>query len=271
MRKWTSLLFAFLFLPAVAWGITTEELLQKLQVRAKELSAKIRSMKVVSETESTLGGKEFAIRTVVYQKGNKLRSESEPIKVPPDVPKDLIAGAKTITIFDGKKMWLIADGKPQPIPVGMGSVDMMKPTDDMGWLQQWKDAVNLIGEEVVDGRDCYVVELTRPAKTKIYIDKATLDWIKTEQEVNGDKIVVERKDFEELPDVPGFYIPLKLEVYMNGEKMASTRVIDIKVNPELSDTLFVVKTSAKVEGTTPNEREGGQREGKWDILEQLKK
>ncbi len=271
MRKCVFLALLFTFLSSVVWATDLKEIMDKLAEKQAKTKNSLTSVKIISETVTSLGESKIVMRGVVYQKGNKIRSESEPIETSSDIPKEYLQ--KTVTVFDGKDLWIISPVGTQRIPMALGDVEKLKPLDDLTWLTDYANYMTLKGEEVVNGHPCYVISISKPSEMVLYLDKNSLEWVKSEQDINGDKMVVERKDFRSLPGIPEVSIPYKIFIFMNGEKLAETTVKDVQVNPSIPDTLFVVKTSvpspSKVKGK--GEGEGDSGKGAWDKLKELAK
>ncbi len=255
------------------WAGTLDDIVSRLDEKGKAFKAKVQTLKIVARTKGAFGDQEVEIENVVYQKGNKLRSESQPVKAPKDIPAEYL---KSISIFDGKDLWVISQGQTQRIPVDKVGLNKMNPVGDVDWLSNLKGRLKLVGEETVNGRPCYVLAMDNDVK--LYLDKETLDWLKLEQEVGGNKIVLVRSGFKAVQGAPGVRFPRRMEMYLDGEKVADTEVVDVTINPDLPDSLFVVKTApapSQPSGTQKGEEgliesgEGGERG--WSALEKLGK
>ena len=255
------------------WAGTLDEIISRLDEKGKAFKAQIQTLKIVARTTGSFGDQEVVIENVVYQKGNKLRSESQPVKAPKDIPAEYL---KSISIFDGKDLWVISQGQTQRIPIDKVGINKMNPVGDVDWLSTLKGKLKLAGEETVNGRPCYV--LTMDDNVKLYLDKETLDWLKLEQNVGGNKIVLVRSGFRPVQGAPEFRFPRRMEMYLDDEKVADTEVVDVTINPDLPDSLFVVKTTpapSQPSGMQKGEEgliesgKGGERG--WSALEKLGK
>ncbi len=269
MKRSIFLALLFAFVSSVVWAADMKEIIDKIEKKHAQAKNSLTSIKIVSETVTNLGESKIVMRGVVYQKGNKIRSENEPIETSADIPKEYLQ--KTVTVFDGKDLWIMSPAGTQRIPMALGDVEKLKPLDDLSWLTNYTKYMNLKGEEVVDGQPCYVISISKPSEMVLYLDKESLEWVKSEQEINGDKMVVERKDFRSLPGVAGVSIPYRILIFMNGEKIAETTVKDVEVNPSIPDTLFVVKISSPPSPEEKNKEEAGSSKGTWDKLKELAK
>ncbi len=271
MKKKLGLLLLFLGLSSsIVWAENLKDILKALEKKQSKWQGVVNSLKIVSETTTTLGGTKVVMRGVVYQKGNKIRSENEPIESSSDIPKEYLQ--KTVSIFDGKDLWVITSTGTQRIPMALGDVEKLKPIDDLGWLKKYENDIKLDGEEVVDGKPCYVIKVSNPVKIVLYLDKTSLEWVKSEQEVNGDKLVIKRRDFRPLLKGKDLMVPYEIEMLMNGEKVAETKVKEVEVNPSLPDSLFEVKVNAPTSSQKSDVKKEKVRTKKgWDKLEELAK
>lgn len=269
MKKSVFLALLFALISSVVWAADLKEIIDKIEKKQAQAKDSLTSIKIVSETITNLGESKIVMRGVVYQKGNKIRSESEPIESSSDIPEEYLQ--KTVTVFDGKDLWIISPTGTQRIPMALGDVEKLKPIDDLSWLTDYTKYMDLKGEQVVNGRPCYVISISKPSDMVLYLDKESLEWVKSEQEINGDKMVVERKDFRSLPGVAGVSIPYRILIFMNGEKVAETTVKDVEVNPSIPETLFMVKTSTPPSPKGKAEREADNSKGAWDKLKELAK
>jgi len=208
--------------------------LQKALDKCARQHTAIHDMTVVQEI--TIPSSEGTIRAEQksFEKGEKSRMEmtmqppagADTSNVPPGL-------GKVTTISDGKNTWLVSPmtGKQQ-IP------DKGDPSSANCWGLKFESA-KVTGSETVDGRDCWIVESTKPdsISDRYWLDKAKFDVLKGEsKDSEGHLLRWTLSDFRPLS--AGFDYPYKMEVWSGDSVVASMGVKNIEVNTGLADSLF---------------------------------
>ncbi len=273
MSRYVKLLSLWVVITVGFWllGVAAEQLddiISKLVQKESNLRSSVKTMKIVAQTEADFGGQTVITENVIYQKGGKLRSETRPIRSLKDIPEEFL---KAISIFDGKDMWVISQGRTQKFPGANLDIGKVNPINDMSWVNTLKDVLKFDGEKTVEGKHCYVLSADEPVPTKIYVDKETLDWIVMEQDLGEDKLKVKRSDFRNVPGVPGIKLPRKLEMFLNGDIIATTVVKSINVNVDIDDDLFEVSKVEEQVNSSAKNASTKTKDSNWNRLEKLAK
>ncbi len=274
MKKATLVAGALLVCAVSGYAIQLRDVLQQMQAKFKNVKEKIHTIKMIAETEAYLGDSKILTENTIYQKGDKIRSETRPLTDVANIPKEYL---KTVSVYDGKDMWIISKAGVQKIPVERKDVEQMKLLSSPDWISAFMDSFSLKGEKQVEGKDCYVLEMQEPYKMTLYIDKDLLDWIKMEQiSPQGEKITIVRKDFITFTkDGDSIKLPRRIEMYVGKDLAAVTTIKDVELNVDLSDTLFTVETknaNLPSQGLSPKEDKNKKTiEDNWSALEKLGK
>jgi len=126
-----------------------------------------------------------------------------------------------------------------------------KPYEIEGWglsiSSQFGDRLKLIGEKLVKGRKCYLIECKsmtdNPPQMKliVWIDQERLAVVKRELYKEGDQLVKSTESDNFLEVLPDIWLPRKVESALHTEKgVAMIRLVlrNIKVNQSMPDTTF---------------------------------
>jgi len=207
------------------------------QVHSKygNFSKEIKNMTIVKKTQILGAQEKITTETKIMRKGEKFRVENTM-----NMPKSSgMPEMTTITIFDGKDVWVISPmaGK-RKIPGKEGE----KYKGDEDW---WKDISNnstVVGTETIGNKKCYVIKMEDKENagfTKIWIDKKNLTLIKFEgTDKKGESIVGINSDFRKIKKGLNILYPYKTEMYINGKLFATSEVTSLTIDKKISDDLF---------------------------------
>ena len=187
--------------------------------------------------------------STLYSKGDRFRAEITMKEMPGGgaMPAEL-AGMKTIVIKDGANVWMVnpMTGKMQ-LPAG----------DASRYRGQWlctdyvPESAEIVGSEVVEGRDCFVIADKDPKATfaKLWIDKKNYHLLKLEgkPEEGQPAMVALFSDFRKIAG--DWEIPYMTKVNVGSDVASTIAVTSVAVNKGLGDDLF---NAEKIEGKTSN-------------------
>jgi len=213
-----------------------------------KFNAEVKDLSLVMEMTAQTPKGEVTTQMTVITKGAKSRAEIEMKSMPggAEMPPAM-AGMKTIVIRDGKATWMInpMTGK------------MQLPEEEAKQYQsQWycdeyipKDA-EIAGSETISGRDCHVLVVKDDASlySKLWIDKKTLDPVKTETKPDDGKTMIALfSDYKKLSG--DWQFPYKTEMYQDKTLVSTMTVKSAEINKGVSDDVF---NADKVEVKGPN-------------------
>jgi len=198
----TGLLLATLLLGCMQ--MSAEDIAKKMEEKYNS----IKDMKgTVVVTTSFRGENQIQIVNFAMKKPGKFRSEDE----------------NTLTVSDGKTVWTYNKQKNEVVKTELPETPE-KPEFDYGKIIKEmleNNKVELLGEEKIANRDCYIIEV-RPKNESYYIKQKL--WIDKE-----------------------FWYPLRMEIYY-GKFNSTIEYKDVEFNTGISDKEFefVVPEGAKV-------------------------
>jgi outer membrane lipoprotein-sorting protein len=144
---------------------------------------------------------------------------------------------------------------------------LLKPYEIEGWglslSSQFGDRLKLIGEKLVKGRKCYLIECKsrtdNPPQLKlmVWIDQERLAVVKRELYKEGDQLVKSTESDNFLEVLPDIWLPRKVESTLHTEKgVAKIRLVlrNIKVNKSMPDTTFQFSPPEGCEVMTLNDK-----------------
>ena len=186
----------------------------------------------------------------VFKKGRNIRIESQ-------FSRPELKNNNQVWIYDGetgsilKKNW--TGTRISPFPAGKEDMDMLFFQVFNDWWELDKKAANISGSENVDGKDCYVIEISETTglnlNYKIWVDKSTLCLMKEERilrRVQGGRQTDVRKflDYKETTDK--WAMPYLIESYNGGKKVSSENISSLKLNTEIPDEYFIEEVAKRV-------------------------
>ena len=247
------LLAALMMIQGSALAMDVETLAKSAEAKRLEFQDNVKDLTILQEAVSNMGQGEAISHVTLMTKGEKYRMENK-TELPKgtDMPQGMGGTMTTLAIFDGKEAWVISPftGK-QKLPQEEAS--RMKVGGY--WWEPFIQDGKVTGNETVDGRECYVVEMDNQEKspfTKLWLATDTLVQVRAELKLGEDQVnTLYFSDFREV--APGFEIPYKT-VSKVGDKVQSTvDVKDVKINQGLEDDLFDASKVEAPEG--PNLQE----------------
>lgn len=159
-----------------------------------------------------------------------------------------VQGVTGVFASDGQHGWKVSpfDGEmgPQPLPDEV-VMDAGEQADIDGPLVDWKSKghqIELVGREVVDGRETYELKLTLKSGRVLftYLDVKSMYLIRTESTrlVRGRPVRIETT-FGDYRKTGGILFPRLVEVRAAGRPQVLRLMVDrVEVNPPLSEARF---------------------------------
>jgi outer membrane lipoprotein-sorting protein len=144
---------------------------------------------------------------------------------------------------------------------------LLKPYEIEGWglsiSSQFGDRLKLIGEKLVKGRKCYLIECKSRTDTPpqmkliVWIDQERFTVVKRELYKKSDQLVKRTESDNFLEVLPDIWLPRKVESTLHTEKgVAMIRLVlrNIKVNQSIPDTTFQFSPPEGCEVMTLNDK-----------------
>jgi outer membrane lipoprotein-sorting protein len=198
---------------------------------------KIRSIETLRQHgNATAGPGRQAVVTRELKRPNRVRFEFT------------MQGVTGVFASDGQRGWKVSpfDGDMTPTPLPDEVVqEAVEQADIEGPLVDWKakgHRAELVGHEVIDGRDTYKIELTLKsgAVRHEYLEVATLHLVRSEstRTVRGVPVQIQTT-FGDFRKTRGVLFPWLVEVAAAGRPQKLRIVVDkVDVNPPLDDARF---------------------------------
>lgn len=232
-----SLLACLVLVPAATFSQDWAGLSKQLRERCTKYHGDIKDLKFAADMKASTPQGDMTTGMTIFQKGEKARVEMQMQGMPGggEMPPGM-ADMKIIVIRDGKSTWMISPmtGKME-LPAGEAEK----------YQSQWncddyipKDA-EIGGSETVAGRDCFVliVKDADSAYSKLWIDKETLDLMKSEMKPQDGKSMT--GIFAEYKKISGDWkFPYRIEMYQDQKPISTMTVKSVEINKGLSDDLF---------------------------------
>ncbi|MGQ9852815.1 MAG: outer membrane lipoprotein-sorting protein [Candidatus Oleimicrobiaceae bacterium] len=231
--RWLSVAMV-LGLGLIARATDWATLAKQAQARYAKMQAEVGDMYIEQEMENATPHGSMKSQVKVFTKGEKLRVEMD-MGLPRGAPAGM-GSMQMVVIGDGKDYWLISPMVgTQKVPPAEGE----RYRGEWQWWDQLTTEAQVVGEEKVNGRNCYLVQ-GKPkegfAFSKLRIDKETFLLVKGEGKSNGTAMSVVSSDFR--PVRGQFHMPFRTEVYSDGKLVSTIRVTSVKVNAGVADELF---------------------------------
>jgi len=218
---------------------------------AADLPSDLTAQKVIDQYISALGGKVALQKVVDFTSVSTASMMGQEMKVttiskaPNKTYMDITAGGMEAMkqVFDGTSMKAFQMG--QPMPVQDKDVKEAAITSHLFGELKYKElgvTADLIGLEKVEGKDCYVVELTLPTGSKAthYFDTNSglkIKESKTVETPQGE--FAQSFVFDDYRAVNGVMFPHKLAMTA-GPQNINMEVTSLEVNTGVSDDQFTV-------------------------------
>ncbi len=177
MKKLALIILALLLLGCTQHTLTAEDIAKEMQKRYES----IKDMSGEFVVMTNYGGKEETYEAKFWMKGNKYRGDD----------------GKTLTVSNGSVMWIYDRERHEAVKINLSAE---RPQFDYGEIIEGlmeSYNVKLLGEEKMNGRDCYVIEAEPKeggAKMKIWVDQEFWYPMRTEMSLEGITTIVEYKN-----------------------------------------------------------------------------
>ena len=244
-------LFAALLAAATAVSAQTLDEIVAKNIEARGGGARLRGIRSVRMAGTmTLGpGREAAV-AFEFKRPRKLRQEVT------------VLGSTAVTVYDGAAGWQVVPfaRKNDPEPLSADELKEMEEQSDIeGDLVDWKEKgsrVELIGREIVDGRDAWKLRITlRTGTTRTaFLDAGT------SLEIRGESVrKIQGADVEivsvlgDYRDVSGVKIPFAIESRVKGATGPGQKVTftSVELNVPVDDARFARPPAKPVAAPTP--------------------
>jgi len=171
-------------------------------------------------------------------------------------------GMQIVSAFDGSSGWSINPftGATDPQPMTQEQLDRMTIQADFdGMLYNYEEkgyTVELIGNEVIDGIDSYVIKLTRTNGDVIttYLDAENYVILKQNSKIKFQGVDVETDSyFSNYKLNNGILNPYSIETKQNDQTVLQMLFDEITYGVEIADSLFIMPQVTAPKDTTVTE------------------
>ena len=247
-RRLLPLLACAVFAVGAAWSAdtaapTVDEIVARHVATIGGLE-KIRAIKTLRETGRVTAGADRQALVVRERK----RPDSTRFEF-------TVQGVTGVFVSNGERGFKVSpfDGDMEPDPLPEEAVaEAAEQADIEGPLVDWKakgHQVELVGREVVSGRETHKLKLTLKsgAVRYEYIDVETMLRVRTDstRQVRGHPVQIQTT-YDDYKKTGGVQFPHRIEVAAVGRPQTLLVVVEkIEVNPPLSDSRFEMPTGAK--------------------------
>ena len=188
-------------------------------------------------------GKAAAINSTLTRMGELWRMDATISMGGEDAKPGQGMTMETVVLYDGKEVWTSVLGMKMKTPKDQAMEKMS--------FAQYGDELpvgsTVLGEETVNGRDCYLVEHPKSEfvehPVKMWIDKEYFVNVQSETYASGKLMKTVFSDFK--PVEGDYVIPYKSEVFSDGTKMVDVTITKVLVNKGVDTALF---DASKLEG-----------------------
>lgn len=230
-------MFVVLSLASLANAMELETLLSKARAYHGDKLAKIEDM-VIEYTGivNDPSGKAAAINSTLTRAGELWRMDATISMGGEDAKQGQGMSMETVVLYDGKEVWTSVMGMKMKTPKDQAM-------EKMSFAQYWDEppvGSTVLGEETVNGRDCYVVEHPKNEfvehPVKMWIDKEYFVNVQSETYASGKLMKTVFSDFK--PADGDYVIPYKSEVFSDGTKMVDVTITKVLVNKGVDTAMF---------------------------------
>jgi outer membrane lipoprotein-sorting protein len=248
MRLLTTIMMLALFaVPAHAYEIVNlrADMKAHIEKMLKEVGdVTIQQQATFEAGEAGMGG----MTATTYVKGNRWRSDAKMkgSRKGQDMEMDVTS------LFDGTDMWSVTMGMKHKLPKGtMGQ-------GPQGLWNEIPENAKLLGAEQVSGRAAWKLQYeaakgapkSSEGVTTLWLDKSTYMPIQMEMDSFGKPVRMVMSDFRK---VKGYDIAHLTEMFTDGKKSMTMKVLKLETNKGLSDDLFDPDQLAGGEGMDMND------------------
>ncbi|MFC1806976.1 hypothetical protein ACFL0T_01220 [Candidatus Omnitrophota bacterium] len=173
----------------------------------------------------------------IMQQGKMLRSDMDFTQAGMPDLSDEPAESINSVIYDGQDAWMIS-------PTGKMKMPDVSMDNNQGFAGSWwwdyvDEGAVLIGSEAINGRDCYILDLTSSQSTtykKVWITQDDLSLVQSQGAGSGPTLTAVHSNHQEL--LGKWPLPRRTDIY-DGDKLVMRVDIDkIDVNTGFTDETF---------------------------------
>ena len=160
-------------------------------------------------------------------------------------------GTTFIQTYNGKDGWSLNQfiGETSPRPATQDELNSFKDQADIdGIMYNYKEKgceAELLPADTVEGQKTFPVQITKPNGNVYinYIDADNFLILKTKIRVKVEGVEREVENyFSNYKSVEGMLFPYSIETKMNGQTVMQMVINNVKLNAQLSDSLFTLKS-----------------------------
>jgi hypothetical protein len=196
------------------------------------------------------GAGEAGFSSIMYRKGNRWRNDAK-LSSPKGGKEGTI---ETIVLFDGQDTWTVSMGMKMKLAPGTSPSSSVP-----AYWNEPAAGSTIEGKEKVGDRECWVVASPKPPAgspggvgvSKVWIDTRSYVYVQSEATVSGKKVKTVFSDFRKLKNK--YEIPYLSEVFSNGTKTMTAKVVKLETGVALADELFDPAGLAGTESTVDTE------------------
>jgi len=223
---------------SVVLAVDLASIIEEAKARYAKFDKDVKDMTIVQETKTVSPeGKGITLETKIFRKGEKFRFEIPmPMPETAQMPKGM-GPMVSIILYDGKNIYMFAPFMGKKTLSGEEEKQYQKEKNWWDWLSE---RAKVVGTEKINGRECYVIEVRDEKEvllTKMWLDKKTLSFIKSETAVEkGKKVLSISSDFRKIKG--DWEMPYKFETFEDSKLLTSSIIKSVAINKGLSDDLF---------------------------------
>lgn len=224
---------------APAFAYTIEDLRRDAKAQWEKVQKDVGDLAIEQEATFNVEGQSGGMKSKLFMRGKKWRMEGE-----------MSAGREgqsieTVTLFDGDDIWTVTMGMKSKLPknaVGPGTAQSF-------WSEP-AEGGEVVGEETVQGRACWKVQHKGDgAPVTTWFDKSNFMPVQMMTKMSGKELKTVFSDFRK---VKGHEVPHMTEVFSEGKKTVTSKIIKVEPNASLSADLFDPEKLAGGEGMDMN-------------------
>ena len=242
MKTTFSIISTLLLLASATFAYDINDLISDARAHYQKYETEFQDLTVHFEgTFNMEDAKDSKITSVHYMKGIKWRNEGQmnmaAMPRPDDAPAMPGGNLDFVMLFDGTDYWSLTMGMKMKLPKDQMPTNM---GSNPAYWQEPLEGSTIVGEESVDGRDCWVVLSPQgeddAGQTKTWIDKKHFIFVRSEVQAKDDVITTQFSDFRAVDG--DFVVPYKYEVSSNHSISMTGGITELTTNSGLSDDLF---------------------------------
>jgi zinc protease len=150
-----------------------------------------------------------------------------------------------VTVFDGEKGWMTTPQGTQDLPESQlkeVKSELFRSPFDLSSASDLK--VQFVGEETLEDKKVNIILISDSAghQLKMYVDQLT--HLPLKQSYQGATIMgpgIVEQIFSDYRDISGIKSPFLITSFAGGQKVAETKMLEIKFNTEIDPGLFIKK------------------------------